>query len=52
MLLLSLGKLMCVDKTKAVFLQDALELIDRDVGDEYFEHELYTPYLIKNQDQS
>ena len=34
-----LGKLMSVDQTKAVFLQDSLELIDR--GDEhYIEHEL------------
>lgn len=44
---MNLGKLMCVDKTKAIFLQDALEIIDKDAP-EYFYHELYTPYLIKN----
>ena len=37
---------MCVDKTKTVFVQDALEIIDREAPD-YFEHELFTPYLIK-----
>jgi hypothetical protein len=42
---------MCVDKTKAVFLQDSLEIIDKD-AEEYFDHELYTPFLIKNQDQT
>jgi hypothetical protein len=37
---------MCIDKTKAVFLQDALEIIDREAP-EYFDHELFTPQLIK-----
>ena len=38
---------MSVDKTKALFLQDAFEVIDKDAPD-YFDHELYTPHLIKN----
>ena len=29
-----IGKLMCVDKTKSVFLQDALEVIDRSASAE------------------
>lgn len=33
---------MCIDKTKSVFLQDALEVIDREAP-EYFDHELFTP---------
>ncbi len=37
---------MCVDKTKTLFVQDALEIIDRQSPD-YFDHELFTPYLIK-----
>ena len=40
---------MCVDKTKAVFLQDALEVIDRQAP-EYFDHDLFTPYLIRTPD--
>lgn len=39
-----------MDKTKAVFLQDSFEVIDKDAPD-YFENEMYTPYLIKNQDE-
>ena len=38
---------MCVDKTKAIFLQDAIEVLDKNAP-EYFEHDLYTPHLIKN----
>jgi small nuclear ribonucleoprotein (snRNP)-like protein len=45
-----IGKLMCVDKTKAVFLQDALEILDKSAP-EYLDHDLYTPYLIKNHDK-
>lgn len=37
---------MCVDKTSAIFMQDALEVIDREAP-EYFDHELFTPHLIK-----
>ena len=40
---------MSVDKTKSVFLQDALEVIDREAP-EYFDHELFTPQLIKMED--
>ena len=40
-----IGLLVSVDKTKAVLLQDALELIVRE-GDDYFEHALYTPYIL------
>ena len=40
---------MSVDKTKAIFMQDAIEVIDK-TAPEYFEHELYTPHLIKNND--
>jgi hypothetical protein len=47
----SIGKLMCVDKTKAVFLQDALEVLDKSAL-EYFDHDLYIPYLIKNHDKA
>lgn len=42
---------MCIDKTKAIFLQDALEILDKTAPD-YVDHELYTPYLIKNKDPS
>ena len=42
---LYLGKLMAVDQTRTVFLQDALELIDRE--DEHFmNHELLTPLIL------
>lgn len=40
---------MCVDKTKAIFLQDSFEIIDK-TAEEYFEHDLYTEHLLKNQD--
>lgn len=42
-----LGKLMCVDKTKAVFLQDALEIINREDKANYFDHDLFTPHLLR-----
>ena len=42
---------MSVDKTKAIFLQDGIEVIDKEAP-EYFDHDLYTPYLIKNNDES
>jgi small nuclear ribonucleoprotein (snRNP)-like protein len=45
-----LGRLMCVDKTRSVFLQDALEVIDRSPEAEaegrYLHHELFSPYLL------
>ena len=31
-----------------MFIQDALELIDKD-DPSYFEHDLFTPHIIKNQ---
>jgi hypothetical protein len=37
---------MCVDKTKALFIQDGFEIIDREDPD-YFDHELFTPWLIR-----
>ena len=40
-----LGKLMAVDQTKTVFIQDALELIDKE-DETYFEHELLTPHIL------
>ena len=41
------GKLMSVDKTKAFFMQDAMEILDREAED-YFDHDLFTKHLIKN----
>lgn len=41
---------MCVDKTKAIFMQDAFEVLDKDSPD-YIDNELYTPFLIKNKDE-
>ena len=45
-----LGRLMSVDKTRAVFLMDALEVIDRSEKAEeegrYLHHELFSPYLM------
>lgn len=44
-----IGKLMCVDKTKSIFLQDALEVIDRSAKAEeecrYLHHELFAHLL-------
>ena len=49
------GKLMSIDKTKSIFLQDALELIDRsdkaEQEDRYLYHELFSPNLIANQEK-
>ena len=36
---------MAVDQTKTVFVQDALELYDRE-DETYVEHELLTPFLV------
>ena len=51
-----IGKIMCVDKTKSVFLQDALELIDKSEKAEeegrYLYHELFTPYLLGKNEMS
>ena len=41
-----LGKLMAVDQTKTLFVQDALELFDREDTDAYVEHELLTPQMV------
>ena len=45
---------MSVDKTKSVFLQDALEVIDRSAEAEangrFLHHDLFTPHLL-NQTQ-
>ena len=50
------GKIMSVDQTGSVFLQDGLELIDcSDKAEEegrYFYHELFTPYLINKKEGS
>ena len=46
-----LGKLMCVDQTKTVFLQDCLELIDK-TDKHYIEHELLTPHIINRVDSN
>lgn len=46
LLFITKGKLTCIDKTKAVFMQDSYEVIDRTDPD-YFDHELFTPHLIK-----
>jgi small nuclear ribonucleoprotein (snRNP)-like protein len=47
------GKLMCIDKTKSVFLQDALEVIDRSPAAEeaclFLNHELFTPHLLNEK---
>ena len=47
---------MSVDKTKSVFLMDALEVIDRSEKAEedgrYFYHELFSPYLLSKTNQS
>lgn len=45
-----IGKLMSVDKTKSVFLQDALEVIDRspeaELEGRFLHHDLFTPHLL------
>ena len=50
-----IGKIMCVDKTKSIFLQDALEVIDRSAAAEaegrYLYHELFSPYLLGATDK-
>ena len=40
-----LGKLMSIDQTRTAFIQDALELIDRE-DEHYVEHELIAPHLL------
>ena len=40
-----LGKLMSIDQTRTAFIQDALELIDRE-DENYVEHELIAPHLL------
>ena len=40
-----LGKLMCVDQTKTVFVQDCLELIDK-ADEHYIDHDLLTPHIL------
>ena len=41
-----LGTLMCVDQTKTLFVQDALELYDREDGT-FIEHELLIPHMLQ-----
>ena len=43
---LYLGTLMAVDQTRTVFVQDALELFDREDAEAFVNHELLTPYMI------
>jgi small nuclear ribonucleoprotein (snRNP)-like protein len=49
------GKLMGVDKTRSVFLQDALEVIDRSEKAEeegrYIHHELFSPHLLEQTER-
>ena len=40
---------MCVDKTKAIFVQDALEVIDKTAPD-FVNHQMFIPHMIKNAD--
>ena len=40
-----LGKLMAVDQTRTLFVQDALELYDKE-DQNYVAHELITPHLL------
>ena len=44
-----LGTLVCVDQTKTVFVEQALELIDKS-DEHYIEHELLTPHLLTKTD--
>lgn len=39
------GKLLSVDQTKALFVENSLELLDKTQPD-YFSHELFTPVLL------
>ena len=41
-----LGMLMAVDQTKTVFLQDALELIDK-ADEHYIDHELLSSHMLQ-----
>ena len=41
------GMLMSCDQTRALFIQDALELVDRD-SEDYFDHDMFTPHIIKS----
>ena len=41
-----LGMLKSVDKTKTIFIQDALELIDKE-GEHYIHHEVMTPGMLE-----
>ena len=41
-----IGRLMAIDTTKAVFLQDALEVHDKSAP-EYLDHEIFSPNLLK-----
>ena len=49
------GRLMSVDKTKSIFLQDALEVIDRSIRAEeeckFLHHDLFTSYLLGATDK-
>jgi small nuclear ribonucleoprotein (snRNP)-like protein len=43
-----IGMLTCVDQQKAIFVQDALEIIDRANDPTFQEHELLTPHLLQH----
>ncbi len=45
-----IGLLMSCDQQRCLFIQDALELIDRD-AEEYFDHDMFTPHLIKSENR-
>ena len=44
-----LGILHCVDRTKTVYVEHALELIDKS-DEHYIEHELLTPHILNKTD--
>ena len=44
-----LGILHCVDQTKTVYVEHALELIDKS-DEHYIEHELLTPHILNKTD--
>jgi len=43
-----IGMLTCVDQQKTIFVQDALEVIDRANDSTFQEHELLTPHLLQH----
>jgi small nuclear ribonucleoprotein (snRNP)-like protein len=47
---LFVGRLHCIDKTKAVFLLDALEIIDKD-GSDFMEHDIFNSNMLKGDQE-